>query len=148
MSPIMVPRIYTTLSKSVLLQIRTNFLRFPGGITKPFKAYTDALKRIVTTDCDFPETVSKWIEKALSRPWSDNMTYITQRAHPELIPNGKANHHYKVRMYARKLPSRFASPAPQITMRKGWASEAYHSHGKELSAGWKCVGALASKLAS
>ena len=33
-------------------------------------------------------------------------------------------------------------------MRKGWASEAYHNHGKELSAGWKYVGALAPKLAS
>ena len=125
-----------------------DFWGFPGGITKPCEAYTDALKRIVTADCDFPEPVNKWIKKALSRPWSDAMTCITQRAHPELIPNGKASHHYTVRMYALKLPAHFASPAPQITMRKGWASEAYHNHGKELSAGWKYVGALAPKLAS
>ena len=51
-------------------------------------------------------------------------------------------------MYALKLPLHFASPAPQITMRRGWASEAYHNYGKELSAGWKYVGALAPKLAS
>jgi hypothetical protein len=93
---VMVPRLSPTFSKVFCYKSDPDFWGFPGGLAKPLEAYDDALKRMITQDCDFPEPMRNWIKRALSRPMSGNLTHLTENAHPDFKPNGRTHHHYTI----------------------------------------------------
>jgi hypothetical protein len=134
--------------KVLCYRAEPDFWGFPGGHKKTFEAYVDALRRTIQQDCNFPDPVQQWIDTALSRQGSSHLTHLTQEAHPDFKPSGRIHPNYTIRMFALKLPTHFSSPAPVIKMRKAWTSKVLKNHGKVLLAGWKYVGALASRLAN